>query len=437
MARTSQVFRFLFTGTQDSTSPHYLEWGELTWDSSSGRILNAAPLLEFPYESDALLSASHTAITPSFVNAHTHLDLWCEAPIEIHEGESMVTWLQRVNASRDQDSDADVQNRVRASIQAMQRTGTAVVSDITQQPETFLRLVESRMQGILSLEYFHPAPWEEESSPLRMLPFYERWKRFQRYYQESGESNTLLTGISPHSPYNVTLGAWKAIHQALKPAVIHSHLAEFQAELDYFTGKDRTGIDDLHLSTVNQTFVPTDAFSDYLNAEHWQPQDTYPTPLAILAHGSLLTPKQVQAFYKKHSHSVLVSCPRSNLFLHGCTLYTDVPFEADMPVVLGTDSAMSCPTLDIRDELHAYQSHHGIELTPFEGLSLLTEQPAKAFGMGADLGTLELGKLAHASIWDFESPTTPTAKNVLDAILNPHSTPFVKQLILKGDFSFV
>jgi cytosine/adenosine deaminase-related metal-dependent hydrolase len=434
MAIASHLLRYVFTGQAKGAEAPFLEWCEVQWDTQSGRILKLTVLHEHPHESDAFRVASRLAMTPAFVNAHTHLDLWSEAPIEIRDGESMVTWLQRVNDSRDEDTAEDVADRVKASVAYLQKTGTGTVNDITQTPETFVQIAEAGLQGSVALEYFHPAPWEDDRSPLNpnVLGFYERWKRYQRLWQEMGESNTLLAGISPHSPYNVTKKAWKAIHNALKPSVIHSHLAEFQAELDYFTGKDRSGIDDLHLSTVQRTFVPTDAFADYLHPDLWKPQDTLPTPLAIIAHGSLLTPKQVQAFYKGHPHSVLVTCPRSNLFLHDCTMYTDVPYESDMPVILGTDSAMSCDNLDIRDERLAYMKHHGIEMTAFEGLELLTLRASKALGLGADLGSLELGKLAHASVWEIPEGASQTAEAVLEAILDPAQVPYVQATILNG-----
>ena len=434
MAIASRLFRYLFTGYSKEGNPTFLEWCELTWDTQSGRIIRTNVLHEHPHESQAVLEASRLAVTPAFVNAHTHLDLWSDAPIEIRDGESMVTWLQRVNDSRDEDTLTDVLDRVKASIAYLQKTGTGTVNDITQTPETFVQIAESGLQGTVALEYFHPAPWNEAYSPLNpnLLAFYERWKRYQRFWHEMGASENLLAGISPHSPYNVTRKAWKTIHNALKPSVIHSHLAEFQSELDYFTGKDRTGIDDLHLSTVQQTFVPTDAFADYVHPDLWKPQDVLPTPLAIIAHGSLLIPKQVQAFYKGHPHSVLVTCPRSNLFLHDCTMYTDVPYESDMPVILGTDSAMSCKNLDIRDERLAYMTHHGIKMTAFEGLELLSLKASKALGLGADLGSLELGKQAHAAIWEIPEHTVDTADVVLEAILDSAQIPQCQSMILQG-----
>ena len=437
MALASLLLRYVFTGQAKGHEPTCLEWCEVQWDSCSGRLLKTTVVHEHPHESDAFRQASRLAMTPAFVNAHTHLDLWTEAPIEIREGERIVTWLQRVYAARDEDTAEDVADRVKASLACLLQTGTGIVNDITQSPETLVQLAEAGVQGTVALEYFHPAPWNEDRSPFhpKLLAFYERWKRYQRFWHEMGEPHTLLAGISPHSPYNVSKKAWQRIHQDLTPRVIHSHLAEFQAELDYFSGKDRTGIDDLHLSTVQQTFVPRDAFVDYVQPDLWNNQASVPTPLAIIAHGSLLTPKQVQAFYKGHPHSVLVTCPRSNLFLHGCTMYTDVPYESDMPVILGTDSAMSCPTLNIRDERLAYMTHHGIEMSAFEGLELLTLKACKALGLGADLGSLEVGKLAHASVWQIPEGTFHTAEAVLEAILNPAQVPSVQAMIVNGRLS--
>jgi imidazolonepropionase-like amidohydrolase len=76
--------------------------------------------------------------------------------------------------------------------------------------------------------------------------------------------------------------------------------------------------------------------------------------------------------------------------------------------------------------------HHGIEMTAFEGLELLTLRASKALGLGADLGSLELGKLAHASVWEIPEGASQTAEAVLEAILDPAQVPYVQATILNG-----
>jgi len=116
MAIASHLLRYVFTGHAKASETAILEWCEVQWDTQSGRLLKLTALHEHPHESDAFRVASRLAMTPAFVNAHTHLDLWSDAPIEIRDGESMVTWLQRVNDSRDEDTAEDVADRVKASI---------------------------------------------------------------------------------------------------------------------------------------------------------------------------------------------------------------------------------------------------------------------------------------------------------------------------------
>ncbi len=45
-------------------------------------------------------------------------------------------------------------------------------------------------------------------------------------------------------------------------------------------------------------------------------------------------------------------------------------------------------------------------LTPEEALAGITREGAKALGMGAEIGTLELGKMADLAIWDIDNPAT-------------------------------
>jgi imidazolonepropionase-like amidohydrolase len=76
--------------------------------------------------------------------------------------------------------------------------------------------------------------------------------------------------------------------------------------------------------------------------------------------------------------------------------------------------------------------HHGIEMTAFEGLELLSLRASKALGLGADLGSLEVGKLAHASVWEIPEQVAHRADAVLEALLDPVQVPQVQAMILNG-----
>jgi imidazolonepropionase-like amidohydrolase len=101
-------------------------------------------------------------------------------------------------------------------------------------------------------------------------------------------------------------------------------------------------------------------------------------------------------------------------------------------VVAGTDSPINPYGLALLMELENYASGG---LTPFEVLRTATSVSAEALGAGADLGSIEAGKLADLSFIDGNPLTNikdlRRVKRVmkdgqmyeLDALLTPRMTP--------------
>lgn len=71
-------------------------------------------------------------------------------------------------------------------------------------------------------------------------------------------------------------------------------------------------------------------------------------------------------------------------------------FRAGVPIVAGTDNFI--PVFGLYLELETYNTLGG--LTPFEALQTATIIPARAMGMDAETGTLEVGKQADIAILD-------------------------------------
>jgi aminodeoxyfutalosine deaminase len=83
-------------------------------------------------------------------------------------------------------------------------------------------------------------------------------------------------------------------------------------------------------------------------------------------------------------------CPRSNWELHGRLPEISAFLRAGLTCALGTDSAASCPTLSLFDEM-SFVAERYPELTPQTILALATTHAAKALGC-KDLGTVRIGQ---------------------------------------------
>jgi cytosine/adenosine deaminase-related metal-dependent hydrolase len=95
----------------------------------------------------------------------------------------------------------------------------------------------------------------------------------------------------------------------------------------------------------------------------------------------------------RRAKAVIVTCPRSNLWVGAGPPRLSHFYAARVPVAVGTDSLASSPTLNVFDELSEMR-----RLAPEVSASTLLESAtrvgADALGWGRDYGTLGAGKRA-------------------------------------------
>jgi cytosine/adenosine deaminase-related metal-dependent hydrolase len=98
-----------------------------------------------------------------------------------------------------------------------------------------------------------------------------------------------------------------------------------------------------------------------------------------------------------------VTCPRSNRRLGVGVAPVPKLLGSGIPVAIGTDSLASCPDLDLFAEIQALREDHPA-LAPAAALRMATLNGARALGLGADLGTIEKGRLAALVVVPLEDP---------------------------------
>jgi len=112
---------------------------------------------------------------------------------------------------------------------------------------------------------------------------------------------------------------------------------------------------------------------------------------ALLVHGVHLTDDGLERI--RRAKAVLVTCPRSNLWVGVGPPRLSHFFASGAPVAIGTDSLASAPTLNMFDEL-AEMRRLAPELAAPTLLQSATLRGAVALGFGRDYGTLAPGKRA-------------------------------------------
>ncbi len=377
--------------------------GAVGVDKTSGRIVGTQARSERTEYKDA---SGAYFLTPGLINAHTHLELYRPEPISKQSDDSMADWLLNViEFSRNLTPAERLQNCLK-SITEMIRTGTTCVNDITSTGASLEALSQVGMRGIASPEFFYPAHSDNPDVEAIVERFWTFKKRFAGH-------PLLAVGISPHSPYNVTPQAWSKVLSQIQPEVVHSHLAETQEEMAWFQ-QGCSVLDKVHETVLGRNFgpiksgvTPLKGIAALLSSRH------------IMAHGVFLSDEDVKILVQ--SQVSLVHCPRSNLLLSGKTITAFKQWhQMGLVIGIGTDSRLSCPSLDLREEGRvARQQHH---LSAKETFELMTQGSAQAIHQENNLGAIAPDFKADLVLW--WSPETDI-ENPYETWLSPETQPIM------------
>ncbi len=349
-----------------------------------GRLMAVGALAELGESASAPAPEPGSLLTPGLVNVHTHLEQTEPQPLPRTPGQPFTEWLLAVIQRNKQAASTPQSRRQRceAGIQELLGFGTTCINDVASGPESLECLEVAGMRAQVAVEFVHPAPDVSIEEPLaRYRALAERYRGHPR----------LAVGISPHSPYNVSPEAWQAMLDALGTPRVHTHVAEFQAEVDYLRG------------------LPSEIqpFHERVLGRHFGPSIPAETPMAYLERFKLLTAGMTVA-HAVHTNRLdrealaeaggrVAHCPRSNLALHGKTLDYPDWRESGIPLGLGTDGKLSTEDLDLRAEARLAMQLHGWDART--ALKAMTYDGARVMGWEHAIGTLEAGKQADLVLW--------------------------------------
>jgi cytosine/adenosine deaminase-related metal-dependent hydrolase len=134
-----------------------------------------------------------------------------------------------------------------------------------------------------------------------------------------------------------------------------------------------------------------DSASSFRLLEKWNALGEY----TVLVHGIPFGTKEIAKI--KQAKANVVWCPRSNLNLFHKTSNIKQFLDAGVPISLGTDLALT-GTSNIFDEMKKassyYSEQYSEELPAQEIFKMVTLNPARAFCIGDQLGSIEKGKKA-------------------------------------------
>jgi len=354
-----------------------------------------------PGERTPDIDLGNVAITPGFVNAHTHLELnplGIEADDPSRWPEDQVDWLKQVVDHRRAQPGERFEIAVRRHLNALLNAGTTFVADTSTLGRSWEAIADAPLRGVVFSELIG-------LKRMRGLETSRRaWEWIGAIDPAEQVRANARPGLSPHAPYSTA--GWLYHRAASVGLPLSTHLAELPEERELLatrSGRLRAFLEEIDAWDPEWEPISSEP-ADYIRQGALREADW------IVAHGTYLEPShywRLRPEASANGHRVAVAyCPRTHArFGHRSHPYRSM-LERGVVVCLGTDSLASTPTLSILDEMRFLRAADR-ELPGALLLTMGTLFGAWAFRAETVTGSLKPGKsadLAVVALPDREDP---------------------------------
>ena len=362
---------------------------------TDGRIAYVGPRAGAPRGTDRELGDA--ILMPGLVNTHTHLELTVMRGFL--EDLDFAHWIMRLNGVKRAVLDREqMLDGARLGLVEGIRAGITTYADTCDTGVAFDAMLEAGVRGIMYQEVFGPDPkvCEQSMSELRGKVAALR----------SRETALVRVGVSPHAPYTVSDDLYSAVarYAADERVPVAVHIAESEHERRLVEKGDGIFADGLRKRDI--AIAPRARTSvDLLRQTRVLDQ----RPLMI--HCVRVDEQDIAAIAR--SGAPVAHCPASNAKLgHGTAPIVEM-LRAGVTVGLGSDSVASNNSMDILAESRsailaqrARLASHDV-LCARDALALATIGGATALNLGAEVGTLEVGKSADLAAFPADPSVMP------------------------------
>lgn len=350
----------------------------------------------------------NTLLTPGLINTHAHgamslfrgiaddtpLDIW----LNKHIWPAEAKWV-----------DADfVRDGTRLAIAEQLKSGISCFSDMYFYPGTVCKEVhDSGIRAQITvplLEFPVPGSRNSDETLRQTLQAFDDFKHHPR----------LSIGFGPHAPYTVGDDKLQEVvmlaAQLNAPIQMHVHETahEVQQSLKQYGERplarlNRLGLLGPRFQAVHMTQVTDE-------------------DLALLV----------------HSNSSVIHCPESNLKLASGFCPIERLWNAGVNVALGTDGAASNNNLDLLSEtrtaalLAKAVAQSASAMDAHRALRMATLNGARAMGIEAQTGSLEVGKLADITAFNFNDLSVQPVYDPVSQLIYAASRNCVEHLWVGG-----
>lgn len=359
-----------------------------------------------------LIDASGCAVMPGLVQAHVHL---CQALFRGMADElPLMRWLrERIWPLEGAHDERSMRASARLGLAELLLGGTTTILDmgsVRHQDEVFAAMRESGVRGLSGKAMMDagrgvPKGLREtrKASVSESLALAERWTGGRLGY-----------AFAPRFILSCSEGLLREVAElALERGLrVHSHVAEHAGEREEV--RAQLGMDDV------------DALASYgIAGAH-----------VVLAHGVQLTRAQMKRMAKAGTR--VVHCPSANMKLASGIADVVSMREAGVVVALGADGAPCNNRLDGWTELRQaallakVRREDAAALSAMDALAMATIDGARALGLDAEVGSLEVGKRADLIVVGLEGAHQLPGGDAASRLVYAAAASDVRHVIVDG-----
>jgi cytosine/adenosine deaminase-related metal-dependent hydrolase len=264
----------------------------------------------------------------------------------------------------------------------MRAAGVVLVGDVSNSLRTPAILARAGLGGVV----FHELLGFNVADPAGVVR--AAWASVTKAAEAVADAPRRVTvTVAAHAPYSVAPALFTEIARAHQAGPLAVHLGESNEEMQFLRSGE---------GPIRQML---ETFGVWTSS--WQVPDcdpvTYMSRVGYLqrgmlaVHGVHLDDAALERLAS--AGAVLVTCPRSNVWVGGGVPRIGHFYATGVPVAIGTDSLASVATLSVFDEL-AELRRLAPEIAAGRLLDSATRVGAEALGFGRDYGTIAPGKRA-------------------------------------------
>lgn len=351
-----------------------------------GQIVEVRPRSSL-FEGDAL-DFGDAILMPALVNGHCHLEYtalrglndrtpffdWIRGLVELKAKCPLELWLPSALLGA-------------AELIA---SGVGFVSDNTDAGVSVEVLARAGLRGRVYQEVFGIEPKPDDATIVRELT--AKLESHRQVLQRYEATERITLGIAPHAIYTVRDSLMRALRQHAREESLPLSIHAAESSEEVALARAGTGSFAEMFARRNIAYLhPRTPPIEYLH------NASVLAPDVQLVHATRAEPRELEMMAR--TGVSVAHCPRSNARLLAGVAPVHTMRRLGIPVVLGTDSAVSAGNLDLWEELRfAALAQRAVSYaaapTWRDWVRMATLDAAQVFGLEAHIGSLEVGKRA-------------------------------------------